>query len=390
MTSSSMELIARADRTGSWQFLLDAIERLSLGRRMEDVVQVVRDHARIVAGADGVCFVLREGDRCHYVEENAIGPLWKGRKFPMSACISGWAMLNRATAVVPDIYADPRIPHDAYRPTFVQSLVMVPVRRQDPLGAIGIYWSFRHTPDEDRILRIESLARATATALENVGLYASLQAELDHAREQAAQMQRLVNEINHRVKNTLAVVQGICMHSLRGAQSLEGFAESFTGRILGLSRVHDLLNERTWGGVELRELVEHVVENGGTAAAGRLQADGAAVSLPPKAAIALAMALQELAANAHAHGAWSVPDGKVQLTWRTGPAAEPDGAASERLELLWREQDGPQVRAPARRGFGTRLLSGLADQLGGEAALDYPAEGLRYRFSIPLGASGAD
>jgi len=275
MTSSSMELIARADRTGSWQFLLDAIERLSLGRRMEDVVQVVRDHARIVAGADGVCFVLREGDRCHYVEENAIGPLWKGRKFPMSACISGWAMLNRATAVVPDIYADPRIPHDAYRPTFVQSLVMVPVRRQDPLGAIGIYWSFRHTPDEDRILRIESLARATATALENVGLYASLQAELDHAREQAAQMQRLVNEINHRVKNTLAVVQGICMHSLRGAQSLEGFAESFTGRILGLSRVHDLLNERTWGGVELRELVEHVVENGGTAAAGRLQADGA-------------------------------------------------------------------------------------------------------------------
>jgi two-component sensor histidine kinase len=385
-----MELIARADRTGSWQFLLDAIERLSLGRRMEDVVQVVRDHARIVAGADGVCFVLREGDRCHYVEENAIGPLWKGRKFPMSACISGWAMLNRATAVVPDIYADPRIPHDAYRPTFVQSLVMVPVRRQDPLGAIGIYWSFRHTPDEDRILRIESLARATTTALENVGLYGSLQAELDHAREQAAQMQRLVNEINHRVKNTLAVVQGICMHSLRGAQSLEGFAESFTGRILGLSRVHDLLNERTWGGVELRELVEHIVANGGTAAAGRLQADGAAVSLPPKAAIALAMALQELAANAHAHGAWSVPDGKVQLTWRTDPAAEPDGAASERLELLWREQDGPQVRAPARRGFGTRLLSGLADQLGGEAALDYPAEGLRYRFSMPLGASGAD
>ena len=229
MTSSSIELIAPSDRSGSWQFLLDAIERLSLARSMEDVVQVVRDHARIVAGADGVCFVLREGDRCHYVEENAIGPLWKGRKFPMSACISGWAMLNRATAVVPDIYADPRIPHDAYRPTFVQSLVMVPVRRQDPLGAIGTYWSFRHTPDEDRILRIESLARATATALENVGLYASLQAELDHAREQAAQMQRLVNEINHRVKNTLAVVQGICMHSLRGAQSLEGFADSFTG-----------------------------------------------------------------------------------------------------------------------------------------------------------------
>jgi two-component sensor histidine kinase len=390
MTSSSIESIARADRTGSWQFLLDAIERLSLARRMEEVVQVVRDHARIVAGADGVCFVLREGDRCHYVEENAIAPLWKGRKFPMSACISGWAMLNRASAVVPDIYADPRIPHDAYRPTFVQSLMMVPVRRQDPLGAIGVYWSFRHTPDEDRILRIESLARATATALENVGLYASLQAELDRAREHAAQMQRLVNEINHRVKNTLTVVQGICMHSLRGARSMDGFAETFTGRILGLSRVHDLLNERTWSGVELRDLVEQIVANGDGQVAGRLRADGSAVSLDPKTAIALAMALQELGANALAHGAWSVPEGTVRLTWRTDPPAEPDGAARERLQLLWREQDGPPVGPPARRGFGTRLLSGLADQLGGEAALDYAPDGFRYRFSMPLGASAAD
>ena len=128
MTSSSIDLIPHGDRVGNWQFLLDAIERLSLARSIEDVVAVVRDNARVLAGADGVCFVLRDGDLCHYVEENAIGPLWKGRKFPMSACISGWAMLNRATAVIPDIYQDPRSPHDAYRPTFVQSLVMVPVR----------------------------------------------------------------------------------------------------------------------------------------------------------------------------------------------------------------------------------------------------------------------
>jgi two-component sensor histidine kinase len=389
MTSSSIDLIPPGDRTGSWQFLLDAIERLSMARAMEDVVGVVRDHARIVAGADGVCFVLRDGDLCHYVEENAIGPLWKGRKFPMSACISGWAMLNRATAVVPNIYEDARIPHDAYRPTFVQSLVMVPVRRQDPLGAIGIYWSFRHTPDEDRILRIESLARATATALENVGLYTSLQAELDRARGQAAQMQRLVGEINHRVKNTLAVVQGLCMHSLRGAQSMDGFAEAFTGRIIGLSRAHDLLNERTWGGVELRDLVEQIVANGHSQPQDRLLAEGSAVSLPPKAAISLGLAFQELAANALRHGAWSVPAGKVSLTWRTDPPAGANGAAP-RLCITWAEQGGPAVGEPARRGFGTRLLSGLAYELDGEAALEYAPDGFRYRFSMPLGASAAN
>ena len=389
MTSSSIDLIPQGDRTGSWQFLLDAIERLSLARTMEDVVGVVRDHARIVAGADGVCFVLREGDLCHYVEENAIGPLWKGRKFPMSACISGWAMLNRATAVVPNIYDDARIPHDAYRPTFVQSLVMVPVRRQDPLGAIGVYWSFRHTPEGDRILRIESLARATATALENVGLYASLQNELDRARQHAAQMQRLVNEINHRVKNTLSVVQGICMHSLRGAQSLESFAETFTARIVGLSRAHDLLNDSAWSGVELRDLVEQVVENGSAREAGRLATDGAAISLPPKAAISLGLALQELAANAARHGAWSVPAGKVCLSWRIDPEGVDEGKPA-RLRLLWAEQGGPAVGAPARRGFGTRLLSALAHDLDGEAALDYEPEGFRYRFSMPLAASAAD
>ncbi|MDF2765860.1 MAG: sensor hybrid histidine kinase, partial [Rhodospirillales bacterium] len=81
MTSSSINVIPHGDRAGNWQFLLDAIERLSLARRIEDVVAVVRDNARILAGADGVCFVLRDGELCHYVEENAIGPLWKGRKF---------------------------------------------------------------------------------------------------------------------------------------------------------------------------------------------------------------------------------------------------------------------------------------------------------------------
>jgi hypothetical protein len=367
MTSSSIDLVPQGDRTGSWQFLLDAIERLSLARRMEDVIGVVRDNARILAGADGVCFVLRDGDLCHYVEENAIGPLWKGCKFPMSACISGWAMLNRATAISPDIYEDARLPHDAYRPTFVRSLVMVPVRRQDPLGAIGVYWSFCHKPGEDRIVRIEALARATATALENISLYASLQAELDRAHKHAAEMKRLLQEIDHRVKNTLAVVQSICLHSLRGAQSLEGFYEAFNGRIIGLSRAHDLLARNSWEGADLRALVEAVLEPGPARLKERFSCEGASMLLPPKATVSLGLALQETWSQRPAarRMVWGPRQGGADLDrewpagWaarRTSPSLERGGRAGRRSAepaglrhaAAHRNRPGPRRRGEAR------------------------------------------
>src|ERR671918_520465 len=101
--------------------LLGAVQELSLARAVEDVQNVVRVAARKLAEADGATFVLRDGDRCFYADEYAIAPLWKGQRFPLSACISGWAMLNRQSVAIDDIYADPRIPHEAYRPTFVKS-----------------------------------------------------------------------------------------------------------------------------------------------------------------------------------------------------------------------------------------------------------------------------
>jgi len=126
--------------------MVDTIEALSAARTVEQIADVVRTQARKLSGADGVAVVLRDEDRCHYVDEDTIAPLWKGRKFPMTTCISGWAMLNGKTAVIPDIYLDPRIPHDAYRPTFVKSLVMTPVRPSDLVAAIGPYWAEERTP----------------------------------------------------------------------------------------------------------------------------------------------------------------------------------------------------------------------------------------------------
>lgn len=120
----------RATYVAAMEDLIGVVQQLSLARDVAAVTDIVRSAARSLTGADGATFVLRDGDQCFYAEEDAIAPLWKGQRFPMSACISGWVMLNGQPAVIDDIYADPRIPADAYRPTFVKSLAMVPVRRE--------------------------------------------------------------------------------------------------------------------------------------------------------------------------------------------------------------------------------------------------------------------
>ena len=143
-------------RTRETDLLLTAIRDLSFARDLDTVTFIVRSMGRALAGADGVTFVLRDHGQCYYVDEDAITPLWKGRRFPMESCISGWAMLHRETVVVPDIYVDPRIPHDAYRPTFVRSLVMVPVRVEDPVAAIGAYWARPHAPCDEAVHALQS------------------------------------------------------------------------------------------------------------------------------------------------------------------------------------------------------------------------------------------
>jgi hypothetical protein len=137
---------------------------------LADVQAIVRKAARELVGADGATFVLRDGDRCFYADEDAISPLWKGQRFPIVNCISGWAMLHAETVVVPDIFADERIPHDAYRPTFVKSLMMVPIGQQHPVGAIGTYWACPHEAGPVEQSSIEALAAATADAIARIGL----------------------------------------------------------------------------------------------------------------------------------------------------------------------------------------------------------------------------
>jgi DNA-binding CsgD family transcriptional regulator len=163
--------------------LVAAVQELSLARTLDAVTEVVRRTARRLAGADGASFVLKDGDECHYADEDAIAPLWKGRRFPMHLCISGWVMLNRCPAVIPDIYADARIPVDAYRPTFVRSMVIVPIRTMAPVGAIGTYWAEHRQPSPWEVKALQALADSTAVALENVYLCEQLEGQAK-ARDQ--------------------------------------------------------------------------------------------------------------------------------------------------------------------------------------------------------------
>ncbi len=157
--------------------LVEIVQHLSQARSIDEIMVVVRKAARELMGADGATFILREGDFCHYAEENAIAPLWKGKRFPMHSCISGWVMLNSRPAIIADIYADPRIPADLYRQTFVKSLAMVPIRKNAPVGAIGTYWSQQREINEQQLTILEALANVTAVAMENVTLYTRLMEE---------------------------------------------------------------------------------------------------------------------------------------------------------------------------------------------------------------------
>jgi putative two-component system response regulator len=159
----------------------DLILDLSMARGRDEILEILRKNARYLVGADGITCVLREGNMCHYAEEDSVSPLWKGQRFPLEDCISGWAMRNRQAVVIEDIYADDRVPHAAYRPTYVKSLAMVPVRKEDPVGAIGAYWAQKRKPEPWQIDMLARIANSTAVAFTNVSLMSSLIAAKEEA-----------------------------------------------------------------------------------------------------------------------------------------------------------------------------------------------------------------
>ncbi|WP_296594824.1 HWE histidine kinase domain-containing protein [Phenylobacterium sp.] len=364
-----------APRAGNWRFerLSRAVKDLSAARTHGAIIDITRRAAREIAGSLGVAIVLRDGDRCHYIAEDSEVPLWMGQRFPLESCVSGWAMLNRSQLVIPDIYVDDRVPHEAYRPTGVHSLIMTPVGEPEPFGALGAYWREVRTASADEISSMAALASCMATALQNIDLMGSLQAELDHR-------QLLVNELNHRVKNTMAIVQSLSAQTLRADRATADAREDFDGRLMALAGAHVLMTEAEWRSVDLRELVERTIRPFAQGAgAARFRVSGPATTMPPKSAVAFALAVHELCTNAAKYGALKAETGHVAVDWTLEASAE-----GPRLRLTWRESGGPEVAEPARRGFGSRLLErGLSAELKGQVRLSFPSQGLVCTIDAP-------
>ena len=144
------------------------LKRLESAYSLTQVMEIVTHSARLLLAADGITFVLRDGELCYYAEEDSISPLWKGSRFPIDTCISGWCMKQRQPVAIADIYLDGRIPHDAYRPTFVKSLAMVPVVHVDAIAAMGAYWATRYDASEADLVLLQKIADGAAPAISRI------------------------------------------------------------------------------------------------------------------------------------------------------------------------------------------------------------------------------
>ncbi|MCF7750106.1 PAS domain-containing protein [Bacillus subtilis subsp. subtilis] len=195
----------------------------------------------------------------------------------------------------------------------------------------------------------------------------------------AQHLQLLVNELNHRVNNTLATVLSIARQTFANAEGMDDACGKIEERLLALSSAHDVLTRENWRSADIADLA-HAVAAQGRCDARQFRVQGEACRIDPRRAVALAMALHELRVNAARHGALTTPQGTVQIVWHRCRHAD-----GEVVELLWRERGGPQVQPPAQRGFGSRLLErGLKHDVGGSVDLAFEPEGVSFRVSIPL------
>jgi two-component sensor histidine kinase/FixJ family two-component response regulator len=218
--------------------------------------------------------------------------------------------------------------------------------------------------------------------LEQAGIDAEVllaQAGIDaKEREAADKLQKLIlEELHHRIKNTLATVSAIASQSLRTATSIEHGQHAIEGRLVALGRAHDLLLQARWANADFANTIRGATAPYDSESAGRFSIAGPDIKITSGAVIALAMTLNELCTNTTKFGALSVPAGSVDIAWKIDQGME-------RLLLTWSEKGGPSVRAPSRQSFGTRLIGSLGQQLKGQVKLAYDPSGFAYTLDVPM------
>ncbi len=201
--------------------------------------------------------------------------------------------------------------------------------------------------------------------------------DITERKRDEERLRLMVNELNHRVKNTLATVQSITSQTLRGGDP--AVQRTLEGRLQALAAVHDVLTRESWKEAYLREVIESALAPYGVQDSARFQIAGQPIRVQPRVAVATSLALHELATNAIKYGALSTQNGRVAVTWKIVDDAEP------RLHMTWVERGGPAVVTPIVRSFGTRLIErGLAQDLGGTARLDFNEEGITCTIDAKL------
>jgi len=218
--------------------------------------------------------------------------------------------------------------------------------------------------------------------LEQAGIDAEVllaQAGIDaKEREAADKLQKLIlEELHHRIKNTLATVSAIASQSLRTATSIEHGQQAIEGRLIALGRAHDLLLQARWANADLAGTIRGATEPYDSGGGGRFSISGPDIKITSGAVIALAMTLNELCTNTTKFGALSVPGGSVDIAWSIDEE-------KQRLQMTWSEKGGPSVSAPSRKSFGTRLIGSLGQQLKGQVKLDYDPTGFVYALDVPM------
>jgi two-component sensor histidine kinase len=197
-------------------------------------------------------------------------------------------------------------------------------------------------------------------------------------RETSDKLQKLMlEELHHRVKNTLATVSAIVSQSLRNVEGVDHAQRAIEGRLLALGRAHDLLLQTKWSNADLGAVVRSAIEAFDDRNESKFSISGPAIRINSGAVVAVAMTFNELCTNATKYGAFSVPQGRVDIAWTIDPQ-------SPRLHLTWIEKDGPLIEPPAKRSFGTRLVETLGRQLQGNVQLTYAESGFAYAFDVPL------
>lgn len=219
------------------------------------------------------------------------------------------------------------------------------------------------------------LLTQTKLSVENLLAQAGIDAK---AREASDRLHKLIlEELHHRIKNTLATVSAITSQSLRNVPSAEHAQHAIEGRLLALGKAHDLLLQTRWTGTDLRKLIRGATEAFDNPDVAKFSIEGPDVRITSDAVIAIAMTLNELCTNTTKFGALSVPGGRVAITWGTDERAL-------RLHFTWKEQHGPIVQAPTKQSFGTRLIETLGRQLKGDVKLAYEPGGFIYTLDVPL------